>query len=65
MNDLIKNLVQKADINEETANKVIDVVKNFLDDKLPSPIDKQVVKMLDNLDDSAVEGAIDSLKKLF
>jgi len=65
MKELIKNLIDQADIDEATAGKVIDVVKNFLDDKLPSPIDKQVVNLLDNLDDDQIGHAIDGLKGLF
>lgn len=65
MKELISNLVNKADIDEATALKVIGVVKDFLDDKLPSPIDKQVVKVLEGLDGGQVDGALDAVKGLF
>jgi hypothetical protein len=65
MKELISNLVKQADIDEATALKVINVVKDFLDDKLPSPIDKQVVKVLEGIDGNQAEDALDSVKGLF
>lgn len=65
MKDLIANLVSQADIDEATALKVIGVVKDFLDDKLPSPIDKQVVKVLEGVDGDQVDDALDAVKGLF
>ena len=65
MKELIANLVNQADIDEATALKVIGVVKDFLDDKLPSPIDKQVVNVLEGLDGEQVDSALDAVKGLF
>lgn len=65
MKELITNLISQADIDEATALKVIGIVKDFLDDKLPSPIDKQVVKVLEGLDGDQVDDALDTVKGLF
>ncbi len=62
MNELIGNLVKNADIDEATAKKVIGIVKDFLEDKLPSPIDSQVANVLDGVDAEDVEGALNKLK---
>lgn len=65
MKELIAKLVSQADIDEATALKVIGVVKNFLDDKLPSPIDKQVANLIDGIDGKQVDSALASVKGLF
>ena len=65
MNELIKNLVGQANIDEATAKKVIEVVKNFLDDKLPSPIDKKVANVLDGVDAADVGNILGKAKGLF
>lgn len=65
MNELIKNLVGQANIDETTAKKVIEVVKNFLDDKLPSPIDKKVANVLDGVDAKDVGNILGKAKGLF
>ncbi|MCD6322776.1 MAG: hypothetical protein J7L77_07085 [Clostridiales bacterium] len=65
MNDLVKSLVSQANIDETTAKKVIAVVKDFLDDKLPSPIDQKVVDILDGIDAEDVENILGKAKGLF
>ena len=50
MNELVQKLMGNANIDEATAKKVIAIVKEFLDDKLPSPIDKKVANVLDGID---------------
>lgn len=65
MNDLVKKLVSQANIDEATAKKVIAVVKDFLDDKLPSPIDKKVTDVLDGIDTKDVGNILGKAKGLF
>lgn len=65
MNDLVKKLVSQANIDEATAKKVIAVVKDFLDDKLPSPIDKKVADVLDGIDAEDVGNILGKAKGLF
>jgi len=65
MNDLVKKLVGQANIDEATAKKVIAVVKDFLDDKLPSPIDKKVADVLDGIDADDVGNILGKAKGLF
>lgn len=65
MNPLVKQLIDKADIDENTAKKVVTVVADFLDEKLPSPIDTAVSKALGDLDADDLDGALDAVKGLF
>jgi len=65
MKELVAKLVKDVDINEATAKKVIGVVKDFLDDKLPSPIGKQVTNVLDGVDADDLGDAVDGIKGLF
>jgi hypothetical protein len=65
MKELIGNLVKQADIDESTAEKVLDVVKDFLGDKLPGPMASQVTNILDGVDGEQVSDALDSVKGLF
>lgn len=65
MKELITNLMSQANLDEAGAEKVIAVVKNFLDDKLPSPIDSQVRKVLDGLDIDDASGILGKAKGLF
>jgi hypothetical protein len=55
MEELIELIVEKTGISEEIANKVVDMVVDFLKDKLPEPIAGQ----LDNL--LSGEGIADDL----
>jgi hypothetical protein len=65
MNALIEKLIKDANIDEATAKKVISVVADFLEDKLPSPIDQQVVKVLNNIDNDDIQSALGAVKGLF
>ncbi|MCK5758116.1 MAG: hypothetical protein KAH14_03410 [Clostridiales bacterium] len=65
MNDLVKKLVSQVNIDESTAKKVIAVVKDFLDDKLPSPIDKKVTDVLNGIDADDVGNILGKAKGLF
>jgi nucleoid DNA-binding protein len=65
MKELIEQLVSKADINEATAEKVLKVVGDFLDDKLPSPIDTQVKKVLSGVDGDQINDVLGKAKGLF
>ena len=55
MEELIELIVEKTGISEEIATKVVDMVVDFLKDKLPEPIAGQ----LDNL--LSGEGIADDL----
>lgn len=65
MQEIINKLVQQASIDEATAEKVIVVIKGFLDDKLPDPIAKQVGNVLEGVDADDIGDALDSIKGLF
>jgi len=65
MKELVAKLVKDVDIDEATAKKVINVVKDFLDDKLPGPIGTQVSKVLDGVEGDQIEDALDGVKGLF
>ncbi|HYO93502.1 MAG TPA: hypothetical protein VER33_03275 [Polyangiaceae bacterium] len=66
MKELIGRLVQQANLSEQQATKVADVVRGFLADKLPAPIRGTVEGMLtgENVD-SAADKAKGLLGKLF
>lgn len=66
MKELIGKLVEKADLSEEQAAKVADVVKEFLGDKLPEAIKAPVMGALtgENVDQAA-DLATGLLGKLF
>lgn len=61
MKELITSLVQKADLSPEQANKVAEVVKGFLSDKLPEPIKGPVLSALSG---EAIDSAADQAKSL-
>ena len=65
MNELVQKLMGNANIDEATAKKVIAIVKEFLDDKLPSPIDKKVANVLDGIDAEDVGNILGKAKGLF
>ena len=46
MDELIKQVTQKAGISEAQAKKAVETVMGFLKDKLPAPIASQVQGML-------------------
>lgn len=62
MNPLVKQLIDQADIDETTAKKVVGIVADFLDEKLPSPIDNAVSKALGDLDADDIDDALDAVK---
>jgi hypothetical protein len=66
MKELISTLIQKADLSPEQADKVAEVVRQFLKDKLPDAMEGPVLAALsgDNVDD-AVGKAKDLFTKLF
>ncbi len=67
MQELISKLTDKANITEEQASKVIDVVKEFVGDKLPAAIATPVLGALEGKDDLAgqiAEGADGVIGKL-
>lgn len=61
MNDLIQQLVGKADLSPEQAGKVAEVVKGFLADKLPEPIKGAVLGAISG---DSVDSAVDTAKGL-
>jgi len=65
MKELISKLVDEAGIEEKLAEKVIGVVKDFLEDKLPGPVAEQVSKVLEGKDIGDVEGLMGKAKGLF
>lgn len=65
MKAIIEKLIKEAKLDEATAEKVLDVVKDFVEDKLPDPIAKQVGNVLDGVDGDDLGHALDSIKGLF
>lgn len=66
MKEMIATLIQKADLNEEQATKVAEVIRGFLKDKLPDSMEGPVLAALsgDNVED-AVGKAKSLLSGLF
>lgn len=66
MTELISRLVSQANLSEDQAKKVADVVRGFLADKLPAPLRGPVEGALtgENVG-SAVDQAKGMLGKLF
>jgi len=62
MNELVKELMSKADLDQAMAEKAVGVVKEFIKDKLPETVSTPVMSAIDGLD---VDDAVDMLKKLF
>jgi|GEM_PF-2687207 len=65
MNALVEKLVKEVKIDEGTAEKVLAVVKDFLDEKLPDPLDKKVDKILEGVDGDSVNDLLGKAKGLF
>jgi len=61
MNDLISRLVSQANLSSEQAQKVADVVRGFLAEKLPEPLRGPVEGALTG---ASVSSAADQLKGL-
>jgi hypothetical protein len=66
MKELVKKLVESADLSPDQAEKVASVVRGFLGDRLPEAIQGPVMAALsgDNVE-SAADQAKDLLGKLF
>lgn len=66
MKELIGVLIAKADLDQEQAAKVAEVVKGFLTDKLPAPLQGPVLSAISGESvDSAADQAKNMLGKLF
>ena len=66
MQELISQLVARADLSQEQAAKVAEVVRGFLATKLPEPLRGPVESALTGANvDSAVDQAKGLLGKLF
>jgi HEPN domain-containing protein len=64
MDNLLKVLMDKANLDEKTAEKVLDVVKEFVVDKLPDAASKPVLQALDGIEtDDAMDMAKNVLGK--
>ena len=61
MNDLISTLVSQANLSSEQAQKVADVVRGFLAEKLPEPLRGPVESALTGAN---VGSAVDQIKGL-
>ncbi len=61
MSELITRLISQANLNEDQAKKVADVVRGFLAEKLPEPLKGPVEGALTG---NAVSGAVDQIKGL-
>ena len=58
MDELVKLVAKKAGISEEQAKMAVDVVVDFLKDRLPEPLDSQIDSLLEggSLPDDLVKG---------
>lgn len=67
MQELIGRLTENANLSPEQAQQAVDVVRNFLSDKLPDPIAGPVMSALEGEDaGDQLSSAVDGLKgKLF
>ena len=66
MQELVKKLMDESNVDEKIAAQVIEIVKGYLMEKLPAPINEQVAIVLggdgDELDSAAI---MDKMKKFF
>lgn len=66
MQEIVKKLMDEANLDEMVAKKVMEIVMNFLGDKLPAPIQEQVEKVLQGgSGEPDLGAAADKLKDLF
>jgi len=64
MKELLNQLMEKANLDEMAAGKAVEVVKSFLEEKLPAPIKSQVMNALDGIDLEDDGGLLDKAKGL-
>lgn len=65
MQELVKKLMDETNLDEMVAKKVVGVVKSFLMDKLPAPIQGQVGQILGGEEGMDAGDIADKLKDLF
>ncbi len=66
MNSLVKKIMDGANLDEKTAEKVTGIVATFLEDKLPEPAGSMAAKAVRGLDvEGAAEGAMDKIEGMF
>lgn len=65
MQELLNQLMEKADLDKAVATKAIEIMKSFLEDKLPAPIKSQVMTALEGIDGEDARGILDQAKGLF
>ena len=65
MQELVKKLMDETNLDEMVAKKVVEVMKSFLMDKLPGPIQGQVEQILGGEEGMDVGDVADKLKGLF
>lgn len=71
MQGLIEKLTSQADITEEQAKQVIDVIVGVIDDRLPDALANPVIEALKGNDDAAskleaaADGALGKLGGMF
>ncbi len=66
MNELVKSLMEKANLDEAVAKKVTEVVASFLEDKLPAPAGSMASKAVRGLDvEDLAETAMDKIGDMF
>lgn len=61
MKELISNLVQHANLSESQASAAADVVRRFLENKLPDAVKGPVLAVLTG---EQVDGAVDKAREL-
>ncbi len=60
MNELIELVVKKTGLPKETAKQAVEVVLNFLKEKLPAPLASQLDAVIEN--SGALTGVLDDGK---
>ncbi len=66
MDELVNLVSKKAGISDSQAKTAIETVMDFLNDKLPAPLDDQVKKALEGgMSVDSVEGFPEGLRALF
>jgi hypothetical protein len=57
MKELMQNLMNKANLNETQATRTVDVVRNFLSEKLPAQIREPVLRAIGGTKTEGMPGA--------